>query len=63
MELMVNTKKKDFLKKVLARREKLDEEMLHPVGGAITNVGSNPSSSDRISQFRISKLLTVCRAY
>ena len=43
-----------FFKEVLARREELDKEMLHPVGGAITNVGANPVSYDRISQFRVS---------
>ena len=43
-----------FFKEVLARREKLDKELLHPVGGAITNVGANPVSHNRISQSRVS---------
>ena len=43
-----------FFKEVLARREELDKELLHPVGGAITNVGANPVSHNRISQSRIS---------
>ena len=42
-----------FFKEVLARRDLLDKDMLHPVGGANTNVGANPVSIDRISQSRV----------
>ena len=45
---------------MLARRKELDEFSLHPVGGAITNVGANPVVLNRIGQSRFFlKLLTV----
>ena len=37
---------------VLARRDQLDRALLHPVGGANTNVGANPINIDGIRQFR-----------
>lgn len=41
-----------LFQEILARRDKLDKELLHPVGGANTNVGANPLTLDGIRQFR-----------
>ena len=41
-----------LFQEVLARRDKLDKLLLHPVGGVNTNVGANPVSFERISQSR-----------
>ena len=41
-----------LFQEVLARRDQLDRALLHPVGGANTNVGANPINTDGIRQFR-----------
>ena len=41
-----------LFQEVLARRDKLDKVLLHPVGGDNTNVGANPVSFDRTSQLK-----------
>ena len=41
-----------LFQEVLARRDQLDRALLHPVGGANTNVGANLINIDGIRQFR-----------
>ena len=43
-----------FFTEVLARRDVLDKEQLHPVGGVNTDVGANSVVTDGISRSRSS---------